>query len=82
MTKLVLLSHTEGTKPSYEVAPCVPQEMYAQLQRLIEYAYQQSGVSSLAAQGQKPAGLNSGEAIRNYDDIQSDRFAALAKTRI
>lgn len=68
-----------GTKPEYEVAPCVPQEIYAQLQRLIEYAYQQSGVSALAATSQKPAGLNSGEAIRNYDDLQSDRFASLNK---
>lgn len=68
-----------GTKPQYEVAPCVPQEVYAQLQRLVEYAYQQSGVSALAASSQKPAGLNSGEAIRNYDDLQSDRFAALVK---
>lgn len=68
-----------GTKPSYEVAPVVPQEMYAQLQRLIEYAYQQSGISALAATSQKPAGLNSGEAIRSYDDLQSDRFAVLNK---
>lgn len=68
-----------GTKPQYEVAPCVPQELYAQLQRLVDYAYQQSGISALAAQAQKPAGLNSGEALRNYDDIQSDRFAALVK---
>lgn len=68
-----------GTKPQYEVAPCVPAELYQQLQRLIEYAYQQSGVSALAATSQKPAGLNSGEAIRNYDDLQSDRFATLNK---
>lgn len=68
-----------GTKPQYEVAPCVPQELYAQLQRLVDYAYQQSGVSALSAASQKPAGLNSGEALRSYDDIQSDRFAALAK---
>lgn len=68
-----------GTKPSYEVAPCVPQELYAQLERLVQYAYQQSGISTLAATSQKPAGLNSGEAIRNYDDLQSDRFAALSK---
>lgn len=68
-----------GTKPVYEVAPCVPEEVYAQLQRLVQYAYQQSGVSSLAAMAQKPAGLNSGEALRNYDDIQSDRFAALIR---
>lgn len=68
-----------GTKPSYEIAPCVPQELYAQLQRLVDYAYQQSGISALAATSQKPAGLNSGEAIRNYDDLQSDRFASLSK---
>lgn len=54
-------------------------DIYAQLQRLIEYAYQQSGVSALSATSQKPAGLNSGEAIRNYDDLQTDRFAALNK---
>ncbi len=68
-----------GTKPSYEVAPCVPQELYAQLQRLIDYAYQQCGVSALQASSQKPAGLNSGEAIRSYDDISTDRFAALSR---
>jgi hypothetical protein len=68
-----------GVKPSYEVAPVVPQEMYAQLQRLIDYGYQQSGVSALAATSQKPQGLNSGQAIRTYDDLQSDRFATLAK---
>lgn len=68
-----------GTKPEYEVAPCVPAELYSQLQRLIDYAYQQSGISALAATSQKPAGLNSGEAIRNYDDLQSDRFAVLNK---
>jgi len=68
-----------GTKPIYEVAPCIPQEMYAQLERLIQFAYQQSGISALAATAQKPAGLNSGEAIRSYDDLQSDRFATLQK---
>lgn len=68
-----------GTKPSYEVAPCMPVECYEHLQRLIGYAYQISGISQLAAASQKPAGLNSGEAIRSYDDLQSDRFASLAK---
>lgn len=68
-----------GTKPQYEVAPCVPQEVYAQLQRLVEYAYQQAGVSQLSANGAKPAGLNSGEAQREYNDRQTDRFAALSR---
>lgn len=68
-----------GLKPSYEVAQCVPQELYAQLQRLVEYGYQQSGVSALQASSQKPSGLNSGEAIRSYDDISTDRFASLSR---
>lgn len=68
-----------GTKPIYEVAPCVAPEIYEQLQRLVEYAYQQSGISSLAASSKKPDGLDSGAALREYDDLQTDRFAALSK---
>lgn len=68
-----------GTKPSYEVAPCVPVELYQQLERLVQFAYQQEGISQLSSTSQKPAGLNSGEALRQYDDIQSDRFAYLQK---
>lgn len=66
-----------GVMPQFSVAPCMAPEIYAQLQRLIEYAYQQSGISTLAAQGKKPAGLNSGAALRENDDIQNDRFSAL-----
>lgn len=68
-----------GTKPEYTVAPCVPEELYAQLQRLIGYGYQQCGVSALQASSEKPAGLDSGEAIRTYDNISSDRFAGLSR---
>lgn len=68
-----------GTKPIYEVAPCMPQEVYAEIDRLIQRGYQSEGVSSMSAGAQKPAGLNSGEAIRNYDDLQTDRFASTQK---
>lgn len=68
-----------GTKPDIEVFPCVPPEMYQQLERLIQRGYQQEGVSSLDASAQKPAGLNSGEAIRSYDDISTDRMALLSR---
>lgn len=46
---------------------------------LIKNSYQMSGISALSASGQKPAGLNSGESIREYDQVQDDRFAAVAK---
>lgn len=68
-----------GTKPTYEVAPSNAPELYAERDKLIAYGYQQCGVSALQASSQKPAGLDSGEAIRTYDDISTDRFASLAR---
>jgi hypothetical protein len=68
-----------GTKPEYEVAPCMPQEVYQQLERLVNFAYQQAGISQLAAGSKKPEGLNSGVALREFDDNQTDRFASLSR---
>jgi hypothetical protein len=68
-----------GVKPSYETANCNSAELYQERDRLIQYGFQQCGISSMQATSEKPAGLNSGEAIRSYDDINSDRMATLAK---
>lgn len=68
-----------GTKPIYEVAPCNAPELYSERDKLIQYGYQQCGVSALQASSQKPSGLDSGEAIRTYDDISTDRFASLSR---
>ena len=46
---------------------------------LIENAFQMSGISSLNAAAQKPAGLNSGEAQREFQNTQSQRFASLQR---
>lgn len=74
----VMITYT-GQKPSYEVAPCNAPEMYEERDRLIQYGFQSEGISSMQATSQKPAGLNSGEAIRSYDDMNTDRFALTAK---
>lgn len=68
-----------GVKPSYEVAPCNAPELYAERDELIQRGYQQCGVSAMQATSQKPQGLDSGEAIRSYDDIATDRFAELSR---
>ncbi len=68
-----------GNKPSYEVAPCNAPELYAERDKLIAYGYQQCGVSSMIASSQKPEGLDSGEAIRRFDDLSTDRFAELSR---
>ena len=70
-----------GTKPSYEVAPCNAPELYNERDKLIQYGYQQTGVSSMQASSMKPEGLDSGEAIRTYDQISTDRFAEVDRKK-
>jgi hypothetical protein len=69
----------QGTPPTLHSAQVFPPEIYSQLERYINMSFQQEGISQLAATSQKPSGLNSGAALREYDDIQTDRFAALAQ---
>jgi hypothetical protein len=68
-----------GVKPEFINAMSNHPELYQQLQRLIDYGFQQSGVSQMSSSSQKPAGLNSGKAIREFENIQSDRFATLSE---
>ncbi len=74
----VMVTYT-GTKPSYEVAPCNAPELYSERDKMIDYGMRQEGLSSMQSQGEKPKGLNSGEAIRSADDINSDRFSETSK---
>lgn len=67
----------KNIKPEFVNPTSNNPEIYNWIKWLIENAYQMSGISAMTAAGKKPAGLNSGEAQRVYDDIQSDRFANL-----
>lgn len=70
---------TMAEAPQFVNATSNNQEIYDYIKWLIENAYAMSGVSALSAAAQKPAGLNSGEAQREFQNIQSDRFAALQR---
>lgn len=54
-------------------------EIYKYLDWLIKNSFSIAGISELNASSQKPAGLNSGEAQRVHQNLQSQRFAALEK---
>lgn len=70
---------TMAEAPQFVNATSNNQEIYEYIKWLIENAYAIAGISSLSAAAQKPAGLNSGEAQRVFQDNQSIRFAALQK---
>jgi hypothetical protein len=72
----VLINYT-GTPPTYVSPPIVPPEIYAHLQTLKGQAFEQAGISQLSATSQKPAGLNSGKALREYNDIETERFMSV-----
>jgi hypothetical protein len=63
-----------GEPPTFNTAPAMPAEVYQHLQALYDKAFEITGVSQMNATAQKPAGLNSGEAQRVYQDITSERF--------
>lgn len=59
--------------------PAVSGETYARLERVKEGSYEEFGVSRMAASAAKPAGLDSGVALREYRDQTTQRFAMQEK---
>ncbi len=68
-----------GTQPTYVTPPIVPPEIYQHLVTLKTQAFEQSGISQLSAAAQKPAGLDSGKALREFNDIETDRFMTVGQ---
>lgn len=74
-----IIEYAGETPPQYVTPPIVPPEIYAHVERLKNMAYEQSGISQLSANAQKPAGLDSGEALRAYNDLETDRFQVVGQ---
>lgn len=57
----------------------IPKELFDHLDRLYVKAFEIAGVSQLSATAAKPAGLNSGKALRIYNDLETERFMSVMK---
>jgi hypothetical protein len=68
-----------GTMPTPGQLGIIPPELFAHLDRLYTRAYEIAGVSQLSATSAKPAGLNSGKALREYNDLETERFMTVAQ---
>ena len=68
-----------GIKPEYVTPPAVQGEIFQHLETLKKSAYEQAGISLLSANSQKPSGLNSGKALREFNDIETERFMAVGQ---
>ena len=68
-----------GVKPEVYTPPAVNPQWFAHLESLYQKAYQIAGISQLSAQSTKPAGLNSGKALREYNDLETERFILIGQ---
>jgi len=68
-----------GTPPIVRPNQTISPEVFSHLDRLYQRAYEIAGVSQLSASSLKPAGLESGVALREYNDIESERFALISR---
>lgn len=70
----------DGNVPVFLTPQSMPNEVYAHLERLEQWVYKEIGVSELSANSRKPPGLDSGAALRTYNDVQSRRFINLQRS--
>ena len=69
-----------GAQPPVSYVPqAMSGEVYQHLDRLLQRAYEISGISELSATGKKPSGLDSGVALRIYTDIETERHMLTAQ---
>jgi hypothetical protein len=63
-----------GTPPSFNTSQALSPEVYQHLQNLYNKAFEITGVSQMSATSQKPKGLDSAVALREFNDIETERF--------
>ncbi|HAT67417.1 MAG TPA: hypothetical protein DCS66_22950 [Flavobacteriaceae bacterium] len=68
-----------GTPPTYAPLGGIPPELFSHVDNLLARAYEMAGISQLSAQSVKPAGLDSGKALRTFNDLETERFMSVAK---
>lgn len=69
-----------GTKPDYHIPQVVHPEYFQHLQFLITSSYEEAGISQMSASSRKPAGIESGKALREFNDVETERFAITSQS--
>lgn len=72
-----IIEHT-GDAPQFFVPQPIHPLYLEDTNTLITRMYQQSGASEMSVAAKKPAGLNSGRALREFEDIESDRHKTIS----
>jgi len=65
--------------PQFLTPPALNAQYFEHFDRIKARAFEMARISALSAVGEKPAGLDSGEAQREYHDIESEGFQSVSK---
>jgi len=71
---LNITGHAPGGKPEIFHADLVNEHVRARPNELRSDALNDAGLSDMSVQAEKPAGVDSGVALRTLDDVQTERF--------
>lgn len=64
-----------GVPPTVDNGAAVAAEEFQQIDRMKQNGYQMIGISELSAAAKKPSGLDAAVALREYNDIETERFS-------
>ncbi len=70
-----MVYYNGNVAPTVDSSNAVAAEEFQQIDRLWKYGFQLIGVSEMSVSAKKPSGLDAGVALREYEDIESERFA-------
>lgn len=70
----------DGNPPQFLTPASMGADVYNYVVQLEEWIYREMGVSELSATSKKPPGLDSGAALRTYNDVQSRRWINLQRS--
>ncbi len=73
-----IINHT-GDAPVFYCPEPIHPVYFENVNRIIERMYRKAGVSEMSASAKKPQGLNAGVAIREFEDIESDRHRTVQR---
>ena len=74
-----VIGYRGNRPPVFHTPQAVGQEIYSYKERLKQSGFEFAGISQLSAQSKKPGGLESAVALREYNDIETQRFAIQAQ---
>ena len=78
VNEIAAIGRYTGIPPIFATPQAVSPELYSHVETQIQRAYNVTGISQLSAANEKPSGLNSAVALRTYQNVETERFKAVA----